>query len=319
MPRRRAEHRPVDLTTRVGSITLPSPVMNASGTGGHATELAGYVDLTSLGAFVAKSLCVGPWAGNPAPRVHNTPAGMINSVGLQGPGIAAWLDTDLPALQAAGVRRVVVSIWGRSVDDYRRAAGMLAGAPPGIIAVEVNLSCPNTAAGRQLFAHDPHLAADVVRACTAELDRPVWAKLSPNTDRLVDVAGSVADAGAEAVTLVNTLFGMVIDPESRRPILSGVGGGVSGPAIAPMALRAVHDVYAAYPDLPIVGVGGVSDGVGAVAMMLAGARAVQIGTAIFDDPRVLGRVGTEVEQWCAAHGVTRPADLVGGAHETRNR
>lgn len=309
----------MDTTTRVGSLSFGSPVMNASGTAGHATELAAYLDLSALAAFVVKSLCVEPWAGNPPPRVHNTPAGMINSVGLQGPGIDAWLTSYLPRLRAAGVRRVVVSIWGRTVDDYRRAAAALAEAPGEVVALEVNLSCPNTESGRELFAHDPDAAAEVVAACTAEWDRPVWAKLSPNTDRLVQVAGSVHTAGAEAVTLVNTLFGMVIDTETRRPVLSGIGGGVSGPAIAPIALRAVYDVHAAHPGLPIVGVGGVSSGLDAVGLLLAGASAVQVGTAIFDDPRVLTRVGAEVEQWCAAHGVTRLGDLVGGAHEPRPR
>lgn len=309
----------MDLTTRVGSLTFPAPVMNASGTGGHAIELADYVELASLAAFVAKSLCVEPWPGNAAPRVHNTPAGMINSVGLQGPGIAAWLAADLPALEAVGMDRVVVSIWGQSLDGYRQAAARLADAPASVVAIEVNLSCPNTEAGRGLFAHDPDRAAEVIAACVAAFDRPVWAKLSPNTDRLVPVAGAVWDAGAEAVTLVNTLFGLVLDTATRSPVLSGGGGGVSGPAIAPVALRAVYDVHAAHPELPIVGVGGIANGEDAIAMLLAGAHAVQVGTAIFDDPRVLTRVVHEMEQWCVEHGVTDLGDLVGDAHRVRNR
>ncbi len=307
----------VDLTTRIGALELPSPVMNASGTAGHADELGDYVDLADLGAFVVKSLCVEPWAGNPAPRVHMTEAGMINSVGLQGPGIDAWLATDLPRLQAAGVTRVVVSIWGTTVTAFEAAASRLADAPTEVVAVEANLSCPNTESGRALFAHDPAEAARVVQACAAVVGRPVWAKLSPNTDRLVEVAGAVAGAGAAAVTLVNTFFGMVIDVETRRPVLSGGGGGVSGPAIHPMAVRAVHDVYAAMPELPIVGVGGVAGGVDAVELLLAGAAAVQVGTAVFADPRVLTRVRRELEQWCAAHGVPRIHELIGAAHDRR--
>lgn len=309
----------MDLTARIGSLTLPSVVMNASGTAGHGAELAAYGDLAGLGAFVAKSLCVDPWPGNDAPRVHNTPAGMINSVGLQGPGITAWLEHELPSLHDAGVQRVVPSIWGRSPEDYRRAAEMLVGAPRDVVAVEVNLSCPNTEAGRELFAHDPGVAGAVIASCVETLDRPVWAKLSANTDRLVEVAGAVAEAGAEAVTLINTLFGLVIDTEARRPVLSGVGGGLSGPAIHPVAVRAVWDVHAAHPGLAIVGVGGVSGGTDAVEMLLAGACAVQVGTAIFDDPRILGRVADEVEQWCSTHGVTRIGDIVGQAHEVMDR
>ncbi|HET8931733.1 MAG TPA: dihydroorotate dehydrogenase [Acidimicrobiales bacterium] len=314
----RAGSTTVDLSTRVGSITLPSPVMNASGTAGHADELGDYVDLARLGAFVVKSLCVEPWKGNPAPRVHMTRAGMINSVGLQGPGIDAWLATDLPLLRAAGVRRVVVSIWGTTVAAFAEAAALLADVPAEVIAIECNLSCPNTESGRALFAHDPRVAAEVVSACVDASRRPVWAKLSANTDRLVEVAGAVAAAGADAATLVNTLFGMVIDPETRRPVLSAGGGGVSGAAIHPVAVRAVYDVAVAHPGLPIVGVGGITTGEDAVEMLLAGASAVQVGTAVFADPRVLGRVGRELEEWCAAHGVATLRELIGAAHEKRS-
>lgn len=316
--RRRADSSPppgrVDLGTQVGSIVLPGPIMNASGTAGHGCELADYVDLSTLGAFVAKSLCVGAWPGNPSPRVHMTPAGMLNGVGLQGPGIDAWLSEDLPALVAAGVQRIVVSIWGHDLEGYRAAAARLAGAPASVLAIEVNLSCPNTEAGRVLFAHDPVTAAQVVAACTAEVDVPIWAKLSPNTDRLVEVAGAVAGGGAEAVTLINTVFGMVIDVESKKPVLSRGGGGVSGAAIRPMAVRAVHDVHSELPNLSIVGVGGVSNGIDALELLLAGASAVQVGTAAFADPRVLTTVGQQLEQWCAAHGVASVRELIGGAH-----
>jgi len=303
----------VDMSVAVGSVTLPNPVMVASGTAGHSTELAAYLDLSSLGAFVVKSLAADPWAGNPGPRVHQTPAGMINSVGLQGPGVAAWLGSGLAELRRVGVERIVVSIWGRTVDEYRRAAAMLAAAPSSVIAVEVNLSCPNLDGGKHLFAHDPALAAEVI-AATAVADRPLWAKLSPNTDRVAEVAGAVRDAGAEAVTLTNTLLGMSIDPETRRPRLGGGGGGVSGPAIHPVAVRAVYDCRVAHPDLPIIGVGGVATAVDAVEFLLAGAQACQVGTATFADPRTPRRVTDELREWCEAHGIDRVRELCGGAH-----
>jgi dihydroorotate dehydrogenase (NAD+) catalytic subunit len=286
-----------DLTTTVGSLTFPNPVLTASGTAGHGAELASYVDLSSLGAVVVKSLKTGPWAGNPAPRVHQVAGGMINSVGLQGPGVEAWLEHELPDLLAAGAR-VVASIWGNSVEDYEAAATMLADAPAGVVAVEVNLSCPNTHAGRAMFAHDP-VATEEAMAATAGCRRPRWAKLSPNVTELVPIAEAARRGGAEAVTLVNTVMGMAIDPATGRYRLgSGErGGGLSGPAIHPIAVRAVHDVHAALPDLPIVGVGGVASGADAAELLLAGASAVQVGTATFADPRAPAAVLRELEAW----------------------
>ena len=204
----------VDMAVTVGSVWLANPIMTASGTAGHGAELAAYGDLAALGAVVVKSLHADPWPGNPPLRVHETAAGMINSVGLQGPGVEAWLAHDLPALAATGAR-VVASVWGRTVDEYRRAADLLAAAPDSVIAVEVNLSCPNTEAGRDLFAH----SADDTRAAieaTAGCGRPRWAKLSPNVAHLDEIAAAAHGAGAEAVTLVNTVLGMAIDPETRR-------------------------------------------------------------------------------------------------------
>ncbi len=305
---------PVDLATRVGTVRLPTPFMTASGTAGHATELGEYVDLAALGAFVTKSVASFPYAGNPAPRVHETPAGMLNSVGLQGPGVERWLQDDLPLLRSAGVRRIVVSIWGRSIEEYRAAALLLAKAPDEVVAVEVNLSCPNTEAGRSLFAHDPDVSGAVIEACRDAAGRPVWAKLSPNTDRLVEVATAVRRAGADAVTLVNTVLGMVIDVEARRPLLGGGGGGLSGAAMHPVAVRAVYDVHAALPDLPIVGVGGVDRVEAAVELLLAGAAAVQVGTAAFFDPRCITRLTADLEHWCRRHRVATIDELIGGAH-----
>jgi dihydroorotate dehydrogenase (NAD+) catalytic subunit len=294
----------------VGSVALRSPVLTASGTAGHGTELARYLDLNELGAVVVKSLAAYPWAGNPAPRVHATPLGMLNAVGLQGPGVEAWRRDELPALIATGAT-VVASIWGRSVADYAAAAEQLAGA--GIAAVEVNLSCPNLEGRRGIFAHDPVLSAQAISA-TAAAGVPRWAKLSPNTDRVVEVAAAVQEAGAEAVTLVNTLLGMVIDPTTRKPALGAGGGGLSGKAIHPVAVRTIFDVHAALPDLPILGAGGVVSGWDAIELVLAGASAVQVGTATFAEPRAAARIATEMTAWLAAQGVADLSDVRGAAH-----
>ena len=309
-------HTDTDLTTRVGSVVLPNPVMTASGTSGHGAELAPYVDLGTLGAVVVKSLSAQAWAGNPPLRVHETAAGMINSVGLQGPGVDAWLEHDLPALVATGAR-VVASIWGRSVAEYEAAAEKLAAAPEQVVAVEVNLSCPNTEAARDLFAHSESATSDAM-AATAVCARPRWAKLSPNVTDLTPIAAAARAAGAEAVTLVNTVLGMAIDPETGRYRLgSGPrGGGVSGPGIHPIAVRAVHDVHAALPELPIVGVGGITHGVDAAELVLAGASAVQVGTATFADPRAPLRVLDELRAWATRTGRPTLADCVGATHRS---
>ncbi len=302
----------VDLHTRVGSIDLPNPVMTASGTAGHGAEFQSFFDLSDLGAHVVKSLAAFEWEGNAPPRVHPAGVGMINAVGLQGPGVTAWLEHDLPALVASGVR-VVASIWGRSVDEYRRAAELLADAPANVVAVEINLSCPNLEGRRGIFAHDPELSAEVVEAAAA-CGRPRWAKLSANTDRVVEVASAVQHAGADAVTLINTLLGLVIDPLTRRAVLGAGGGGYSGIPIHPVAVRTVFDVHAALPELAIVGVGGVCNGWDAVELVLAGASAVQVGTANFVEPRASIRVLRQLMEWCDQHGARSVTELIGAAH-----
>ena len=299
----------LDLTARLGSVVLPNPVMTASGTAGHGAELARYVDLASLGAVVVKSLSAEPWAGNPALRLHETRGGMLNSVGLQNPGVEAWLDDELPELLATGAR-VVASIWGFTVEAYEKAAAMLAHAPHNVVAVEVNLSCPNVESRRDMFAHSSRATAEVV-AATAAAGRPRWAKLSPNVTDLTEIAGAALDAGAEAVTLINTVMGLAIDPETRTARLGNFGGGLSGAAIHPIAVRAVNDVHRARPDATIVGVGGVTDAADVVELLLAGASAVQVGTATFHDPRAPGRILRELQGWCRSHGIRRLADLIG--------
>lgn len=294
------------MQTRIGSITLPGPVMTASGTAGYGAEFAPFMDLASIGAVVTKSLAPYEWPGNPAPRVHPTPQGMMNAVGLQGPGVPYWLDHVLPALLATGAT-VVASIWGRSVEDYRRAAEQLADAPAGVVAVEVNLSCPNLA-GHGIFAHDAHLSAEVV-AATDACGRPRWAKLSANTDRTVEVAAAVQQAGAEAVTCINTLLGLGFDPDTLQPVLGAGGGGLSGRAIHPVAVRTVDSVHRALPDLPIIGVGGVASGWDAAELLLAGATAVQVGTASFVDPAAAAVVQGELLAWMDERDIAHTTDV----------
>ncbi len=303
----------MDLRTEVGSVALCAPVMTASGTAGHGAEFANYLDPASLGAVVVKSMKADEWAGNPAPRVHPTASGMINSVGLQGKGVPHWLEHDLPDLLATGAT-VVASIWGSSVDDYARAAAALAEAPEGVVAVEVNVSCTNLEDRGSMFAHSRTATAEVIEASTV-VGRPMWAKLSPNAADLPEIAEAAYGAGAEAVVLTNTLLGMVIDTESRRPVLGAKKGGLSGAAMHPVAVRAVFDVHEALPELPIVGVGGTSSGTDVVEFLLAGASAVEVGTATFADPRAPRRILGEFEQWCQRHGVESVAELIGGAHD----
>jgi len=293
---------------------LPNPVLTASGSAGRGAELAAYLDLASLGAVVVKSLCADPWPGNPAPRVHETPAGMLNSVGLQGPGMKAWLNDELPALNDRGAR-VVASIWGQHVADYERSALLLAGAP-GVVAVEINVSCPNIEDRSRMFAHSAHATAEVV-AATEVCGLPRWVKLSPNVSDLVEIAGAALGAGGEALVLVNTLFGMAVDVRRCTYVLGSgpLGGGLSGPAIRPVALRAVHDCRAAFPDAAIVGVGGIARGVDAVSMLMAGADAVEVGTATFRDPRAPAKVLSGLERWCRRQGVASIRSIVGAVHD----
>ncbi len=302
----------VDMTCRLGSIQLLNPVMTASGTAGHGDELQAYFPLSSLGAVVAKSISPGPWPGNPVPRVHQTPSGMLNSVGLQGPGVEAWIREDLPLLVTAGAR-VVVSIWGQRVADYAEAATMLAGVD-GLTAIEVNVSCPNVEDRRRMFAHSPEATAEVLAAVHQANPLPLWAKLSPNVADVAEVANAAIGAGAEAVTLINTVLGMTIDIDKRRPLLGAGGGGLSGAAIHPVAVRAVYDVRSALPDATIIGVGGVMSGADAIELLMAGANGIQVGTATFRDPRAPLRVLEEMESWCARRGVRSVSDLIGAAH-----
>jgi dihydroorotate dehydrogenase (NAD+) catalytic subunit len=304
---------PASLAARVGALDLPNPVMTASGTSGHGTELADYGALSALGAVVVKSLSVDPWPGNPAPRVHEVGAGMLNSVGLQGPGLDEWAAEDLPALHASGAR-VVVSIWGRTVSEYARAAekvAKLASSPAGrcIAALEVNVSCPNVEDRSRMFAHSADATQRVMSSTACALPR--WAKLSPNVPDLVEIGAGALEGGADGLTLVNTLLGLAIDTESGLPVLGAGGGGLSGAPVHPVAVRAVWECRAAFPEVPIVGVGGVMTGRDAVELLLAGADAVQVGTATFREPRAPWKVLRQVARWCDSHH-TSVADIRAG-------
>ena len=304
-----------NLATRVGSLALKNPILTASGTAGHGAELDAYFPLKTLGGVVVKSLSAEPWQGNPSPRVHETRVGMLNSVGLQNPGVEAWIEHELPELQKTGAT-IVASVWGFTVDAYAKAAQMLSDLDDKtVVAVEVNLSCPNVESRRDMFAHSPTLTTEAIDA-TRAANRPRWAKLSPNVTDLPEIAAAAHEAGAEAVTLINTVMGMAIDVNgTRKPVLGNKGGGLSGAAIHPVAVRAVWDVHEAMPDLPIVGVGGVSTGEEAVELLLAGASAVEVGTATFRDPKAPARVLKELERWCNRNGVARVGDLRGAGHD----
>jgi dihydroorotate dehydrogenase (NAD+) catalytic subunit len=284
--------------------------MTAAGTSGYGDELAGYGDLHALGAVVVKSLAVFAWEGNAPPRVAASGEHMVNSVGLAGPGVTAWREEYLPALARHGCD-VVASIWGRTVDEFAHAANAMRGAR--IVAMEVNASCPNLESRATIFAHSALATAEIVRASKV-VGVPLWIKLSPNTPDLVEIAGAAIDAGADALVLVNTVLGMAIDIEARRPSLGNGGGGVSGPGILPVALRCVYECRAAFGETPIVGVGGVSRPEDAIAMLMAGANAVEVGTATFANPRAPWMVQQGVERWMQRHDVKRISELVGVAH-----
>jgi dihydroorotate dehydrogenase (NAD+) catalytic subunit len=304
----------VDMEVALGSSRLPNPIVAASGRFGHGAELAALCDPRGIGAVTTKSVAVFACEGNPPLRVAEAPGGgMINSVGLPGPGVDAWIAQDLPALEARGAR-VIASIWGRTVADYEGAARALKEVAHRIVAIEVNLSCPNVEARAHVFAHAPDTTRDATHAVVDALGgaAPVFAKLSPNVTDLVEIAGAALDAGASGLTLVNTVMGLVVDASTRAPRLGAGGGGLSGPPIKPIALRAVWEVSRAYPGVPIIGTGGVTTGEDAAEMLLAGASAVGVGTATFLDPRATLRIADELAQWCAHNHVTRVRELIGG-------
>ena len=303
-----------DLTTTLAGAVLPNPVLTAAGCAMAGRELAEFVDVSRLGAIVTPSVTLGPRAGSATPRITETPSGLLSAVGMPGPGIDAVLAADLPWLDHVGAR-AVVSIAGHTIAEYAELAGRLRGAPA-VCLLEINLSCPSAEADGRDFACDPDAAGLVVSEVRAAADpaTPVLAKLSPNVTDIVSIAQACAQAGADGVCLINTVSGVAIDPYTMRPALAEVFGGLSGPAIRPVAVRCVWQVHAALPHLPILGVGGVTCGLDALQLVLAGASAVSVGTALFHDPGTPLRVLDELRDLLVERGFERLVDAVGLAH-----
>lgn len=297
----------VGLTTTVGPLSLRSPLIAASGTVGSVWEWADVADVSQYGAAVAKSVAPEPWPGRPSPRLAPMRAGMINGVGIQNPGIVAWLDSVGPKLPA-----LKVPVWGSAVagdgDGFALVTRELAAA--GVAAVEINLSCPNLDDGT-MFSFDPARSAEVVRSVTAVTDLPVGAKLSPNTPDLVEVASRCHQAGASFLVLTNTALGFGLDVRTRRPLISGGVGGYSGPGLKPLALRCVYEVAHALPGVPIVGCGGILNGDDVVEYLMAGASAVELGTVLLAEPRAGTRISRELAASMSRLGVSQVSDLVG--------
>lgn len=299
------------LATNLAGIDLDSPILSASGCFGSGREMEALTDLRALGAIVCKTVTPLPRKGIAPPRGAETPSGMLNAIGLQNPGVEAFRDNDLAWLHGKGIP-AIASIGGHSVPDYVACAEALKGAP-GLVAIEMNLSCPNLEERGFMFALDAARAAEVVAAVKEVVGLPVFVKLSPDVTDLVAIASAVSEAGADALSLINTTLGMAIDVETFRPRLSTVTGGLSGPAIRPIAVRCVWQVHRALPRVPIIGMGGVSSARDALEFILAGATAVAIGTANFVDPGVTARIYADLQAWCAKRGVTNLAELRGKA------
>jgi dihydroorotate dehydrogenase (NAD+) catalytic subunit len=312
-PDRQDEPR-YDFRTNLAGVDLPNPVLTASGCAAAGRELEQFFDVAALGAVVTKSIMLEPRSGRATPRMAETASGMLNSIGLQGPGIDHFLEHDLPWLHERGAR-AVVSIAGGSVEEFAALAGRLRGAP-GMVALEVNISCPNVANRGLVFACDPGAAAAVVSAVRDRTSPsvPVFAKLSPDVTDIVAIARACVDAGADGLSMINTLLGMALDLDTMLPVLAGVTGGLSGPAIKPVAVRCIWQVHAALPDVPIIGMGGVRSGLDALELVLAGASAVSVGTAVFGDPGAPARVLSELRDALAHRGFAKIADAVGFAH-----
>lgn len=301
-----------DLSVSLGPLRLRNPVLTASGTCGFGREIAPFFPLSGLGALVTKNVTLEPRAGNPPPRVTETPAGMLNAVGLQNPGVDAFLRAELPWLREQDVP-VIVNISGRTVDEYAAVAARLDG-EPGIAALEINISCPNVKEGCLIFGSDPRQAAAVTAAVRAVTKLPLIVKLSPNVGSIVAVAEAVAGAGADIISLINTLTGMEIDIRAKRPILANLTGGLSGPAVRPVALRMVWEVYEAVR-LPLIGMGGIAGPEDAVAFLLAGAGAVAVGTAALADPGVYGPILEGIRSYLVEEKFSSVGEIIGLAHK----
>jgi len=297
-----------DMSVNLAGIPLRNPVMTASGTFGYGEEFAEYVDLQAIGAMVTKGLSLKPRAGNPTPRIVETPGGMLNAIGLQNVGIEAFIAKKVPFLRNVNTP-CIANFFGDTIDEYAEMARRLNEIPE-VTALEMNISCPNVKQGGIVFGTDPSCAASVVAACRAATQKPLIVKLSPNVTDVVAMAHACVDAGADSLSLINTLIGMAIDLKKRRPVLANITGGFSGPAIKPVALRMVWQVAKAVK-VPIIGIGGIMNATDALEFILAGATAIQVGTASFINPGAAQTIVEEMEAWMVANGVSDIKSLIG--------
>lgn len=302
-----------DLSVSVAGIQLKNPIIAASGTFGYGIEFEDVVHLNKLGGFVVKGLSAQPMAGNPPPRLYETPAGMLNAIGLQNIGARAFIDEKLPKLGKMKNIVIFANVFGYSREEYERTIEIL-NEGEDIAAYELNVSCPNTVSGGIQFGSDPRALDEVVNTAKRISRRPLIVKLSPNVTSIALMARVAQEAGADAISLVNTFVAMAIDPETRKPRIANVTAGLSGPAIKPIALRMVYDAARAV-NIPVIGIGGISTAADVVEFMLAGASAVQIGTASYWDPVATEKIAAELETWCAERRIPRLAELTGGMVE----
>jgi dihydroorotate dehydrogenase (NAD+) catalytic subunit len=306
----RQEAAAPSLLTSCGRIEFQNPVLTASGTFGYGQEFDSLLSLRGLGGLVTKGISPMPRLGNPPPRICETAAGMLNSIGLENVGVEGFAREKLPFLRSCGTR-VLVNFFGTTFDEYVDCGARLA-ALDGVDGLEMNVSCPNIKAGGIEFGRDPAVLGDLVRACRAVIRKPLWVKLTPNTSDIVALARACADNGADALSVINTITGMAIDVRTRRPKIATVFGGLSGPAIKPVALRMVYQVYRAKVGIPICGIGGIQDGNDAIEFLLAGASCVQVGTQSFVDPASAERIVREMEEYSRAQGVNDVREIIGG-------
>ena len=310
---------PSTADTRVvaGKMELANPVLVASGTFGAGREGSSFIDISSLGGVIVKSMTLNPWKGKPTPRMCETPSGMLNAIGIQNKGVDHFLQEDLPWLLKKKAT-VIASIAGNTVEEFVRVADKIRTGGRGVAAVEINISCPNLEDRNNMFAHSPKATADVVGNVKEALKRTmVFPKLSPNVTSLSEIAEAALNAGADGLSLINTVFGMQIDTETRLPKLAGTYGGLSGPAVHPIAVRAVHEVHKAFPDVPLIGQGGVSTAEDALQLILAGATAVAVGTANFVDPLSAIKIKEGIGSYMDRHGVATVAELIGAVQVDR--
>jgi dihydroorotate dehydrogenase (NAD+) catalytic subunit len=297
------------LAVDLGGVALPSPVLAASGCFNAGREMAEIVDLRRIGGIVTKSVTLHPTKGLPVPRMAETPSGMLNAIGLQNPGVEGFLAKEAPFIADAGVP-VLLSIAGKSVEEFIQVTSRLRNLP-GVVAIEANISCPNVERRNQVFACHPNDSAEVIGAMSRMTTLPIFAKLTADVTNIVEVAEAWVRAGAHGLSLINTLLGMSIDTETFRPHLGAETGGLSGPAIRPVAIRCVYQVAQALPDVPLIGIGGIRNANDAIEFLLAGAWAVEIGTANFFDPDVMADVGDGIRAFLARKGLFSPEDLRG--------